>query len=414
MDSLQVVALTHKKVDINRLGLLFLDEDNQRNLLPVFKRKFQIQELMVLSTCNRLEFVFIHDKEIDKILFHEFIHFLFPEHSEETISYFVEKSEFFSDEEAAKHLFSVCSGLESMVVGEREIITQLRKSYEFCLSLGITGDTIRIIIQQAIVTAKEIYSSTDIAKNPVSVVSLAYRKLKEFNVPKQARFILVGAGDTISNMAKYLKKHQYANFYIYNRTLSKADQLAKELDGKAFDLDNLKNHRNGFDVLISCTSSASPIITKEIFDSLLNGERSTKIVVDLAVPADVDQSILAQTNVSYVDITLLQEIAKTNLMRREKELVKCQSILEKRITEFKQIYKERALELALSELPKRVKEIRETAVNEVFAKKLQGVDTESRKIIDELMNYMEKKYNAIAMTTAKESLLESKKIKNIF
>ncbi|MFN5181874.1 MAG: glutamyl-tRNA reductase [Bacteroidota bacterium] len=413
MKDLQVVALTHKKIEISRLGQLFLSEEKQKLMLPLLKKEFRFSEFMLLCTCNRIEFILVNDEVITQSLFNDLLHFLFPDLDQTSLRFFSESAEYFSGEDAVSHLFSVSAGLDSMVVGEREIITQIRKAFEFCVKAGITGDTIRIVVQQAIITAKEIYTTTEIAKNPVSVVSLAYRKLKEFNVPQNARFVLVGAGETISTMAQYLKKHQYANFYIYNRTLSRANQLAVELEGKAFSLNDLKNHKDGFDVLITCTSSDEPLITKEIYEGLLGMETDRKTIVDLAVPGDVDEKVISDFNLNFIDISVLQKRSKENRSKREKELVKCRNIIENRITEFRQLYRERALEVALSDLPRRVKEIRETAVKEVFAKQIEQVDENSRKLIEDLMSYMEKKYNAVTMKAAKESLLESKQVKNV-
>ena len=96
------------------------------------------------------------------------------------INFAIEKAQVFEGEHALRHLFKVASSLESLVVGEREIITQVRKSYEFCNLLGLTGDTIRLAIKQTIETAKQVYTDTDIAKNPVSIVSLAYRHVQTF------------------------------------------------------------------------------------------------------------------------------------------------------------------------------------------------------------------------------------------
>jgi glutamyl-tRNA reductase len=414
IECFQIIAITHKKVDINHLGVLFLDEEKQKKTLPTLKKEFGFSELMLLSTCNRVELVCVHENQIDEEQFQKILKFLFPELSHEQFVKYSCDAEYYTGDNAISHLFSVSAGLDSMVVGEREIITQIRKAYEFCRGAGLTGDVIRIAIQQAIVTAKEIYSQTDIAKNPVSIVSLAYRKLREFNVPQNARFILVGAGETISTMAKYLKKHQFANFYIYNRTFSRAEILANELGGKAFSLNEIINHSEGFDVIITCTSSSEYIISEEIYTNILGNDESKKTIVDLAVPGDIDEKVIERFNVNLIDISTLKELSIANLTKREKELEKCNVILENRLIEFRQIYKERALEIALSELPKRVKEIRELAVNEVFAKQLKNVDENSRKLIEEVMAYMEKKYNAIAMRTAKESLLESKQANKTF
>ena len=131
-----------------------------------------------------------------------------PKWAPNFVRYAVENAEVYSGEKAAEHFFRVASSIDSMVVGEREIITQVRTAYESCNELKLTGDNIRLLLRKTIETAKEVYTSTGIANKPVSVVSLAYRKLQALNVSQGARFIIVGAGRTNANMTRFLKKRK--------------------------------------------------------------------------------------------------------------------------------------------------------------------------------------------------------------
>jgi glutamyl-tRNA reductase len=121
-----------------------------------------------------------------------------------------------------------------MIVGEREIITQVRNAFELCKKNGLTGDFIRILLRHTIETAKRVYTETTIATKPVSVVSLAYHKLRDMNISLDARFLIIGAGVTNTNMSKFLRNHGFKKFTVYNRTLSKAENLAKDLNLKSF------------------------------------------------------------------------------------------------------------------------------------------------------------------------------------
>jgi len=136
-------------------------------------------------------------------------------------------------------------------------------------------------------------------------------------------------------------------------------------------------------------------------------DKAKKVVIDLAIPNDLDTEILNNYDVNLIAVNNLQEVAKENLQSREKELEACKIIIEKNIEGFKQILKTRKVELAMSEVPKKVKEIRETA-NEVFAKELQGLDSESKEVLDKMLSYMEKKYISVPMKMAKEILTNQK------
>ena len=301
-------------------------------------------------------------------------------------------------------MFNVASSLDSLVVGEREIITQVRNSYDKCSQIGVTGDVVRLAVKKTIEVAKDVYTHTNIAKNPVSVVSLAYRRLRELNIKQDARFIIIGSGVTNTTMAKYLKKHQFSNFTVFNRTLANAEVLANELKGKAYPLSELKNYKQGFDIIVTCTGAAESVITPEIYKSLVGDDKSKKVVIDLAIPNDLDAEILNNYDVNLIAVNNLQEVAKENLLAREQELTACNEIIEANIDEFKQILKTRKVEQAMSEVPKKVKEIRQVA-NELFASELSSLDVQSKEVLDKILAYMEKKYISVPMKMAKDILL---------
>jgi glutamyl-tRNA reductase len=261
-------------------------------------------------------------------------------------------------------------------------------------------------VKHTIETAKKVYTETDIAKNPVSIVSLAYRQLRNLGIKNNARIVFVGAGETNVNMAKYLKKHEYANFTVFNRTLANAEKLAKDLNGKAFELSAITDFKEGFDVLITCTASQEPVITEAVYASLLNNGTSKKVVIDLALPADVDSAIIKKHDLFYVDIESLKKQAVENLLKREGEIDACRTIINAKVEEFKHLFQERKIELAFGEIPKQIKSIKETAINEVFAKDLNQLDSESKEVLEKVLSYMEKKYNALTIKTAKRVFLE--------
>ncbi len=401
MNKLKIIAFTHKTTDVNYIGKLHVEESALQSRLALLKASSGVDELMYLSTCNRVEFIVSCHNSITTAFLKKFITAFNPEFNEGDIAQALENVQLFEGDQALHHLFSVASSIDSLVVGEREIITQVRNAYDKCNQFNLTGDLLRIAIKKTIEVAKHVYTHTNIARNPVSVVSLAYRKLRELNVHTDARFLIIGSGVTNTTMAKYLKKHKFANFTIFNRTLENAQKLAAELNGKAFPLSELKNYKAGFDIIVTCTGATESIITPEIYKNLVGSDKAKKVVIDLAIPNDLDAEILNNYNVNLIAITNLQDVAKENMAAREQEMQACNSIIENNIEEFKQILKTRKVELAMSEVPKKVKEIRETA-NEVFAKDLMNLDEESKEVLDKILSYMEKKYISVPMKMAKE------------
>ncbi|HET6228192.1 MAG TPA: glutamyl-tRNA reductase [Bacteroidia bacterium] len=403
MERIKIIAFTHKTTDLSDIGKLHIQEDALKGRLESLKTLTGLDELFYLSTCNRVEFLVSTPKNIDLSFLATFFKAFDPSWTEAELEWAVANAQVFVGDDALRHLFFVASSIDSLVVGEREIITQVRNAYEKCSGLGVTGDLIRLSIKKTIEVAKEVYTHTNIAKNPVSVVSLAYRKLRALNVKQDARFLIIGSGITNSTMAKYLKKHQYSNFTIFNRTLENAQKLAAELNGKAFPLTELQNYKAGFDIIVTCTGASGAVITKEIYKSLVGDDHSKKVVIDLAIPNDLDPEIMNSYDINLIAINNLQEVAKENLLAREQELEACKAIVEKNMEDFKQIIRTRKVELAMSEVPEKIKAIRETA-NGVFAKELQSLDAGSKEVLDKILAYMEKKYISVPMKMAKDIL----------
>jgi glutamyl-tRNA reductase len=405
VDTLYCIAFTHKNIPIEQIGLFHVDDDQYQKRFESIKEECGLKEFLFLSTCNRVEFLITTNKAVNGQFLTHFFKSFNPNFTETELNFAVEKALVFQDEKAIKHLFEVASSIDSLVVGEREIITQVRNAYEKCHALKLTGEVTRLAVKQAIVTAKEVYTKTQVANKPVSIVSLAYRNLIESSIKSSARFIIVGAGQTNTLMAKFLKKHAFGTFAVFNRTLSKAQKLASELNGMAFPLCDLANYKEGFDVLISCTGSSENIITSEIYQNLIANDKNQKVIIDLSVPNDIAPEIKGNFNVKLIDIQFLQNVANKNLAERKKELHLCHQIIEEKIVEFYAIRKERQVELAMKHVPERVKEITENALQTVFAKDIENLDDEAKEVLNRVLNYVEKKYISVPMKLAKEIML---------
>ena len=407
MKYLKVIAFTHKQIALKELGKLVICQENLTDKLHKVKTRFGISEIFYLATCNRVEFVMITPQTIDKQFAREFMHSLDMDMCPVSTCAFLEAASIYEDQEALDHLLRTSCSLESMIVGEKEILSQLRKAYENCREAGLTGDGLRMFMNCIVKTAKEVYTHTNISKNPISVVSLAYRKLRDLKLTTNARILIIGAGETNRNLSKYLQKHKFTNFAVFNRTISKARELAADLKGEAYSLDALKTYNKGFDAIITCTSSTEPILTTEVYTSLLNGENTKKTIVDLAVPNDTAPEVLKNFQVNYIEVQSLNEVAKRNLQERYDELTHAEGIISQNIAAFTVELKQRRIEVAMRQVPEKIKEIRNTAINSVFAEEVQGMDQQSRDVLEKVINYMEKKYISVPMIMAKDILINN-------
>ncbi|QNN40866.1 glutamyl-tRNA reductase [Pedobacter roseus] len=405
MEYLKVIAFTHHHIDLKSLGKLVICDQSLDSRLKNVQSELPVSEIFYIGTCNRVEFVFLTKEKTDKEFVTRFLTVLDMGLPPEFMERFLDSVSVYENEEAFNHLLRTSCSLESLVVGEKEILAQIRRAYENCRDAGFTGDYMRMIMERVVKTAKEVYTHTNISKNPVSVVSLAYRKLKELNMCGNSRILIIGAGETNQNIAKYLNKHKYSNFSIFNRTLSKAETLAEELNGKAYPLAALEDFNEGFDVIITCTGSTEAIINEELYAKLLNGETGKKVIVDLAIPNDVTPAVIHNNPVHYIEVESLKEVARKNIQERYNELVHAEEIISNNITEFFSVLKQRRIELAMQEVPRKIKEIKNTAINGVFADEISQMDEASREVLERVMNYMEKKYISVPMVMAKEILV---------
>lgn len=407
LDNIHTIAFTHRSITAANLGFLHIEKEQQlKRLLPI-KICFKFQEFYFLSTCNRIELTFV-TKNTEKFTeVKKLISALYPELAEVKVNEYLEVGEYYHGKEALNHALSVAASIDSMIVGEREIITQVRTAYEHCRDIQLTGDVLRLLFRHVIETAKKVYTQTSIATKPVSVVSLAYHQLKKINLPLSARIIIIGSGTTNTTMGGFLKKHGFKNFVIFNRTLKNATALAKTLQCGAYPLSELKNYTKGFDLILSCTGADYHVISPALYSSLLQGDLSKKTIIDIAIPQDLNPEISENHFVNHISVDFLQKISNQNLQERGKEVEHVLQIISKAMFEFQFILKERSVEIAMKSVPSQVKEIKENAVNELFKAEIDSMDENSKRVLKKVISYMEKKYISGPMKLAKEIILKN-------
>ncbi|MCB0667788.1 MAG: glutamyl-tRNA reductase [Saprospiraceae bacterium] len=395
LSNIHILTVSHKELPLDKVpdyGIHFHHATELKQGLEKLKKKNNLEELFYLSTCNRVLYLFVTEKGVDRKLMSS----LFGEVDLSPVKYH-------HGEEAVFYLFQVASSIHSMVLGEREIITQLRVAYEEQQKWGITGDNIRLLVQETIRAAKKIYASTKIGEKPVSVVSLAVKSLLDFKISNKTPIILVGAGATNQLVVRHLTKKGFINISIYNRSLAKAKSLHKGLNGYAGTLDELINHQEDFGCLIACTSSPLPVVTRSIADKISKGKIQEKIWIDLGLPSDIEPEIHYSYPKQVINLKALQSRAKVNLSMRAKEIKRADLLLEDSLNEFKKTMHQRLIERAFRHIPTEIKGIKEKAIHEVFKKDLATLDSQSVDVISRMMNYMEKKCISVPMKAARNS-----------
>jgi glutamyl-tRNA reductase len=405
MNRYSVIAFNHHSTQIKSLDEVFVDETVLNERLHSIKNDLKVDGLMYLATCNRMEFFFSSAVVITKADAAKLLSVLHPEWKAEKVEKFSKSALLYNGEDAVRHVFQVASSLDSLVVGEREIITQIRNAYEFSQQQGLTDDFIRILMRKTIETAKKVYTDTKIAEKPVSVMSLACRKLQEWRVNSNSRVVMIGAGQTADVLVKYMTKHGFTKFTVFNRTLKHAKELAARYNIEAYSLKDLETYKVGFDILITCVKSAIPIVNVESFEKLRNGEAGIKTIVDLGLPFNVSKEVLALNNVQSVTTASIETVAKENMEGRKSEMKAANAIINTAVEEYYKDIQERKIERAMSDVPQRVHKLREQAITSVFSKEIDTMSPDSKLVLEKVVDYLEKKYISIPMQLAKELLL---------
>nr|WP_300311008.1 glutamyl-tRNA reductase [Halomonas sp.] len=274
----------------------------------------RVREAAVLSTCNRTELYCVTDEtgERDVLDWLGRFHALPPEELLSCAYHYV-------DGEAARHLMRVAVGLDSMVLGEPQILGQIKDAYQAARTAKGLGGELERLFQHTFAVAKQVRTETSIGKNPVSVayaaVSLASRIFDDFS---KARALLIGAGETIELVARHLHEAGVKAITVANRTKERASQLAEEFNGQAISLDGIPAALEEADIVISSTAAPLPILGKGMVERALKRRRHRPVfMVDIAVPRDIEPEVSELGDVFLYTVDDLQEVIEENRRHRQ-------------------------------------------------------------------------------------------------
>lgn len=406
IENYKILTVTHRTLNVEEIGHFVIKHEGKESLderLRQIKQHFGIQEIMYLSTCNRVTYLlYAEDFDLEDDL-ESFFSLANPELQERHLSKIGKFVSTYDGFDAIKHLFELAASIDSLVIGEREIFRQFRESYSAAKAAGLTGDKLRILEQSTVRTAKEVYATTKIGEKPLSIVSLAIQQFRSKNLSTDARVLLIGAGETITLVGKFLQKYGYTNVMVFNRSIDNARRLTEMLGGEAFHLSDLPSYDEGFEAVFVCTGATEAIIDEPLYRNLVARDQQRKIVVDLSVPRNVSEVVVDHFDIDYIDIEQLRVTAEANLNHRKAEVKEAQKVLRRRLIEFQGMYQRRQIEKAMSSVSTEVKAVKERALTSVYDKQIAALDDPAKALLLEMMDYMEKKFVSIPMRLAKNS-----------
>lgn len=326
--NLLAVSINHRTAPVDLREALYLGNEDIKNMIGAAKKNV-LSEGLILCTCNRTE---IYGIPIQKnTSYFDLQNFIIGKKSAFNIN--AENFQSFLSREAVKHLFSVITGIDSQLVGDNQIFKQVKESFQLSEEMSFAGFLMKHVFDAALIAGKRALTETEISEGAVTVSYAAVQLIeKVFSSLNKKSALIIGAGESGEIAAKHLKDRGIGALTITNRTIEKAETLAQSLGSKIIPFANFKEHLHEYDVVISATSSPELLLTKtDIIMAMKQRSNESLVLMDIAVPRDIDPESKNLDYVFYHDIDSLNIIVEQNLSKRKFEIPKVEKIIEEEL-----------------------------------------------------------------------------------
>ncbi len=330
--NLSLIGISHKTAPLQIREKFAFSRKQLREALSKLLENESIDEAVILSTCNRTEiYACINGMELGPVELRNFLinyHHL-EENRNSMYLYFLK------DKEAIKHLFRVVSGLDSQVIGENQILGQVKSAYLQAQEMGTTNGQFNRLFQRASAVGKLVRTKTRISQGNLSIGRTALKMLEEFwQKLARKKILIIGTGKIGELVTKYLKEEGVSGVFIANRTYENACLLASKVGGRVVRFDRLKEELTEADIVISATASPHLIIKKEIVSEIMALRKKTLVIMDLALPRDIDPEVKNVSNVILYNLDDLNSIIESNHKQRKEEAKRAEKIVEEETEKF--------------------------------------------------------------------------------
>jgi len=331
--SLFALGINHQTASVELREKVAFSPESLLDAYQQLLRQQNVLEAVIVSTCNRTEiYCRVAQQDSQSVIdwFCQF-HGITPRALSKSLYCY-------QDEQAIRHLFRVSCGLDSMVLGEPQILGQIKQAFATAGQAKSVNKLLNRWFQHAFTVAKRVRTETQIGANAISVAFAAVCLAKQiFSDLTQSRVLLIGAGETIELVGKYLVEHDVPNITIANRTLSRAMELVERFDAQAITLGEIPNHLPHADIIISSTASPLPIIGKGMVEGALKARRHQPMLfIDIAVPRDIEAQVAQLRDAYLYSVDDLHGIIEENKQARQAAAIEAEKIIEDSIIDFRQ------------------------------------------------------------------------------
>src|ERR1051325_1798568 len=321
-----ILGLSHRTAPVTLRERFAFEEARVPATLQLLRDSGLAEEVVILSTCNRVE-IYVATSLEPRQAFSELHEFLMNCHDyRDPLTDEIYK---LSEPHSLEHLFKVASGLDSMVLGETEILGQLKRAYDLALQHNHTGSVLNKAFQRAFNVAKQIRTETNIQRGSVSVASVAVELAEKiFNSLDNRKVMVIGAGETSEKAARALLSRGAKSIIVSHRNYERATALAAELNGRAVHFEEWATEFAGIDIVVSSTSAPHHILDRARLEPLMKLRGNEPLLlIDIAVPRDIEPEVNFLDNVYLYNIDDLQAIADDYLKQRREEVERCEQII---------------------------------------------------------------------------------------
>ncbi len=337
MPEIVLLGINHKTAPVELRECIAFSDDESINALQTLRRQQNIKEVLLFSTCNRVELLFVTDDKARTIpSTKEFI----ADFNKIPLEDFEDALYIHEGDEAVRHVFRVAASLDSMVLGEPQILGQMKAAYRTATEVKSSGVILNRLLHRTFFVAKRIRTETGIGDRAVSI-SYAAVELgrKIFGELAGKTVLLVGAGEMAELAVEHLIRNNATDIYVANRTFETGVQLAKTFKGTAIRFEEITGALEYADIIISSTGSPEYVITRDQVKGVIRKRRNRPFFfIDIAVPRDIDPRVNRLTNSYVYDIDDLQGVVDDNIEDRQHEAIKGERIVDEAVINFRQWY----------------------------------------------------------------------------
>ena len=392
MESIILIGLNHKTAPVNIRECLAFSQDETRSALTDLRAIASIDEAILFSTCNRVELLMTAKEAL--IAIHDAKNFM-SKFKQLPLNEFEPSLYLHRGEKAVRHVFRVAASLDSMVIGEPQILGQIKTAYRTATEEKTSGVILNRLLHNTFSVAKRIRSETGIGDHAVSI-SYAAIELgrKIFGNLESKKVLLIGAGEMAELAVEHLIRHHSGHIFVANRTFERGVQLAATFKGTAIRFEEIFDHLRKVDIIISSTGAKGYIIQKHQVKAVMRYRRNKPIFfIDIAVPRDIDPDINTLNNVYVYDIDDLKDVVDENIEDRQNEAIKADRIIDEAVVNFNKWFQGLKVVPTIKALRSKVQsvandEVRKTIqqMHHLSAQDQQAIERMAQSLINKILH----------------------------